>query len=151
MKISRIIHKLLSKEEQYVYDLDLVESVFIEPLRDSGIQVSSGNLQEFVDEIFGNITQVRDINKRLLESLYVRQREQAPVVKEIGDIFLIAATNDFREVYPPYIGHQLIAERLLREEIERNSALRMFIEVRTDIITLGLRLTTRVRIVLEDK
>jgi hypothetical protein len=112
-----------------------VESVFIEPLRNSGIQVSSGNLQEFVDEIFGNITQVRDINKRLLESLYVRQREQAPVVKEIGDIFLIAATNDFREVYPPYIGHQPIAERLLREELERNSAFRMFIEVRIDIIT----------------
>ncbi|KXN90684.1 Rho1 guanine nucleotide exchange factor 1 [Leucoagaricus sp. SymC.cos] len=123
-----IIHKLLSKEEQYVHDLDLVESVFIEPLRNSGISVNSGNLQEFIDEIFGNLTQVRDMNKRLLEILYVRQREQAPVVGEIGDIFLDAATTDFKEVYPVYIGHYPIAEKQLREELEKNPEFRLFVE-----------------------
>lgn len=138
----------MSKEEQYVHDLDLVESVFIEPLRNSGIQASSGSLQEFMDEIFGNIMQIRDINKRLLESLYVRQREQAPVVKEIGDIFLAAAIHDFREAYPLYIGHQPIAERLMREELETNSAFRIFIEVRVSIAIWRLLLITLARSVL---
>lgn len=147
----RIIHKLLSKEEQYVHDLNVVESVYIEPLRNSGLDVSSGNLQEFVDEVFGNITQVRDINKRLLEALYVRQREQAPVVGGIGDIFLDAATTDFKEVYPTYIGHYPIAERLLREELERNPDFRMFIEVRVYVSTPGLTFTTRTRLAPEGR
>ncbi len=125
----RIIHKLLSKEEQYVHDLDVVESVFVEPLRKSGLSVSTGDLHEFIDEIFGNIVQIRDTNKRLLESLYVRQREQAPVVGGIGDIFLGAATTEFKEVYPTYIGHHPISEKLLREELEKNPEFRVFIEV----------------------
>ncbi|KAF5362265.1 hypothetical protein D9756_002201 [Leucocoprinus leucothites] len=134
-----IIHKLLSKEEQYVHDLDLVESVFIDPLRHSGLSVSSGSLNEFIHEIFGNLIQVRDINKRLLEILYVRQREQAPIVGGIGDIFLDAATTDFKEVYPIYIGHYPIAEKQLREELERNPEFRLFVEncSRRQITRLG--------------
>lgn len=147
----RIIHKLLSKEEQYVHDLDVVESVFIEPLRGSGLSVSSGDLHEFIDEVFGNITQVRDVNKRLLEILYVRQREQAPVVVEIGDIFLDAATTDFKDVYPTYIGHHPIAERLLREELEGNSAFRLFIEVSMCIMILAIIPILRSRIAPEDR
>lgn len=107
-----------------------MESVFIDPLRHSELSVTSGNLQDFLDEIFGNLIQVRDINKRLLEILYVRQREEAPVVSGIGDIFLSAATTDFKDVYPAYIGHYPIAEKLLREELERNPDFRLFVEVR---------------------
>jgi hypothetical protein len=128
----------LSKEEQYVHDLDLVESVFIDPLRHSGIAMSSGNLQEFIDEIFGNLIQVRDVNKRLLEVLYVRQREEAPVVGRIGDIFLVAATSDFKDVYPTYIGHYPIAEKLLREELEKNPEFRLFVEVNVYDMQLAL-------------
>ncbi|KAF9454366.1 Dbl homology domain-containing protein [Macrolepiota fuliginosa MF-IS2] len=139
MNRQTIIRKLLSKEGQYVHDLDLVESVFIEPLHNSGISVSSGDLDEFIDEVFGNLIRVRDTNKRLLEILYIRQREQAPVVRGIGDIFLDAATTDFREVYPTYIGHHPSAERLLRDELEKNPELRLFIEncSRRQITRLG--------------
>ncbi|KAF9444873.1 Dbl homology domain-containing protein [Macrolepiota fuliginosa MF-IS2] len=123
-----IIRKLLSKEGQYVHDLDLVESIFIEPLHNSGLSVSSGDLHAFIDEIFGNLIRVRDTNKRLLETLYIRQREQAPVITGIGDIFLDAAMTDFKEVYTAYIGHRPTAERLLREELEKNLEFRLFIE-----------------------
>jgi hypothetical protein len=118
-----------------VHDLDLVESIFIDPLRDSGITVSSGNLHEFIDEIFGNLIQVRDANKRLLELLYVRQREQGPVIGHISDILLAPATTDFKDVYPTYIGHYPIAEKFLREELERNPEFRLFVEVSEVIST----------------
>jgi len=127
--IPRIIHRLLSKEEQYVHDLDSVEIIFIDPLCHSGLSVASGNLHDFLDEIFSNLLQVRDANKQLLEILRVRQREQAPVVRGIGDIFLDAVTTDFKEVYPIYLGHHSFAEKQLREELERNPELRLFVEV----------------------
>lgn len=60
--------------------------------------------------------------------MYVRQREQAPVIQRIGDIFLDAAT-DFRDPYPIYIGHYPLAEKRLREEMETNPEFRLFIEV----------------------
>jgi len=131
--ILRIIHKLLSKEEQYVHDLDLVEVIFINPLRHSGLSVTSGNLHDFLDEIFGNLLQIRDVNKRLLEILRIRQREQAPVVRGIGDIFLDAVTTDFKEAYPTYIGYHSIAEKQVREELEKNPEFRLFVEVCTCI------------------
>jgi len=127
--ILRIIHTLLSKEEQYVDDLDSVEIIFIDPLCHSGLSVASGNLHDFLDKIFRNLLQVRDANKRLLEILRVRQREQAPVIRGIGDIFLDAVTTDFKEVYPIYLGHHSFAEKQLREELEKNPEFRLFVEV----------------------
>ncbi|KAF9441660.1 Dbl homology domain-containing protein [Macrolepiota fuliginosa MF-IS2] len=139
MNRQTIIRKLLSNEGQYVHDLDLVKSTVIEPLHNSGLSVSSGDLHAFIDEIFGNLIRVRDTNKRLLEILYIRQREQAPVVRGIGDIFLDAATTDFKEVYPTYIGHHPSAEGLLQDEMEKNIELRLFIEScsRMQITRLG--------------
>ena len=69
--------------------------------------------------------------------MYVRQREQAPVVKGIGDIFLDAAT-EFRVAYPTYMGNLPVAEKKLKDEMEHNAELRRFLEVRA---TLSRRLT----------
>jgi len=150
--IFRIIHKLLSKEEQYVDDLDSIEIIFIDPLRHSGLSVASGNLHDFLHEIFGNLLRVRDANKRLLEILRVRQREQAPVVRGIGDVFLDAVTTDFKEVYPNYLGHYLFAEKQLREELEKNPEFRLFVEVCICIVEVVFALlVSRYRTAREDK
>lgn len=126
---NRIIHKLLSKEEQYVRDLDLVESVFIKPLRKASPPViPHSQLEDFIDEVFGNILDLRECNRRLLEVMAVRQREQAPIIQRIGDIFLDAAT-EFRLAYPIYVGHHPIAEKRVRDELESNPSFRLFIEV----------------------
>ncbi|KAI0272596.1 Dbl-like domain-containing protein [Gloeopeniophorella convolvens] len=58
-----IIHKLITKEVQYLKDLDVIE------------------------------TDVRRANRQLLEVLNVRQREQALVIQRVGDIFLEIATE----------------------------------------------------------
>jgi hypothetical protein len=124
-----IIHKLITKEVQYLQDLDLVESVFIKPLRDANPPVIAPHLlDDFIDELFGNILDLRECNRRLLEVLYVRQREESPVILRIGDIFLNAAT-EFRFAYPTYIGHYPISEKKLKDETEANPEFRLFLEV----------------------
>ena len=124
-----IIHKLITKEVQYLQDLDLVESVFIKPLRAANPAVIPSHLlDDFIDELFGNILDLRECNRRLLEVLYVRQREESPVILRIGDIFLNAAT-EFRYAYPTYIGHYPISEKKLKDETEANPEFRLFLEV----------------------
>ena len=125
----RIIHTLITSEEQYIKDLDIVETIFIKPLqRANPAIISPLDLEEFIDEVFHNILDLRECNKRLLEVLYVRQREQGPVIGRIGDVFLDAAT-EFRIAYPTYVGHHPRAEKRVKEELERNSEFRLFIEV----------------------
>jgi len=74
-----------------------------------------------------------------LEAMYVRQREQAPVIQRIGDVFLEAAT-EFRLAYPIYIGHLPLAEKRLKDEIESNAEFRLFLEVRLSYVVAGLHL-----------
>ena len=62
--------------------------------------------------------------------MYVRQREQGEIISRIGDIFLNAAT-EFRLAYPTYIGQMPGAEKRLKEEMEINGGLRVFLEVCT--------------------
>ncbi|KAJ7272700.1 CNH domain-containing protein [Mycena haematopus] len=123
-----IIHKLISKESQYVQDLDTVETVFLKPLRAANPPVIPlERLEDFIDDVFGNILDLRECNRRLLEVMYVRQREQAPVIQRIGDVFLSAAT-EFRLAYPIYIGHHPLAEKHLKEEMDTNPEFRLFLE-----------------------
>ncbi|KAF5362320.1 hypothetical protein D9756_002193 [Leucocoprinus leucothites] len=126
-----IIHQLINKEEQYIQDLDTVETVFIKQLRAAKPPVlPEHQLEEFIDDVFGNILDLRECNRRLLEVLYVRQREQGPIIQRIGDIFLNAAV-EFRLAYPTYIGHHMAAEKRLNEEKEKNGNFRFFLEERT--------------------
>ena len=106
-----------------------MESVFIKPLRAANPPVIASQLMDdFIDELFGNILDLRECNRRLLEVLNVRQREESPVILRIGDIFLNAAT-EFRFAYPTYIGHYPISEKKLKDETEANPEFRLFLEV----------------------
>ena len=125
----RIIHKLITKEEQYVQDLDIIEDVFVRPLRSANVMPY---VEEFIEEVFSNIVDLRDCNRRLLEIMYVRQREEAPIIKTIGDIFLDVAT-EFKKHYPFYVGRHYLADKRLKEELEANADFRLFIEVRTPL------------------
>ncbi|TCD61525.1 hypothetical protein EIP91_008286 [Steccherinum ochraceum] len=123
-----IIHKVISKEKQYLRDLDTVESLFIRPLRSANPPIiRSSELEDFIEDVFGNILDLRECNRRLLEVMYVRQREQAPVIHGIGDIFLDAAT-EFRLAYPIYVGHLPVAEKRVKDELDHNAEFRRFLE-----------------------
>ncbi|KAG1747883.1 CNH domain-containing protein [Suillus paluster] len=123
-----IIYKTITQEEQYVQDLDTVEALFIRPLLKAHPPVMPLNkLDEFIEEVFGNILDLRECNRRLVEAMYVRQREQAPIIQRIGDVFLEAA-REFRFAYPTYVGHLPLAEKRFKDEIESNADLRLFLE-----------------------
>ncbi|KAJ3809165.1 CNH domain-containing protein [Lentinula aff. lateritia] len=117
-----IIHKLISKEEQFLADLDTIEAVFIRPLREINPPIIKSPLFSFIDVVFNNILDLRETNRRLLEILY------SPIIQRIGDIFLEAATELFRVAYPTYIGGWPQAERRLREEYESNGEWRTWVE-----------------------
>lgn len=85
-------------------------------------------MHEFVDEVFGNILDLRKRAKWILEALSVRQREQGEVISRVGDVFLEAAT-EFRFAYPTYIGNLPMGEKAMKDEIENNSEFRLFLEV----------------------
>ncbi|KAH8833385.1 CNH domain-containing protein [Flagelloscypha sp. PMI_526] len=125
-----IIHKIISKEEAYIEDLNTVEKTFINPLLQSQGVIPPDKLHDFIDVVFSNILDLRECNKRLLENLYVRQREQSPVIQRIGDIFLEAAT-EFRFAYPNYMGSHQAAERRLKEEMDNNVDFRMWLEAQS--------------------
>ncbi|TFK71669.1 hypothetical protein BDN72DRAFT_957951 [Pluteus cervinus] len=124
-----IIHKLITKEEQYLQDIDIIETIFLKPLRNANPAIISplNKLEEFIDEVFGNILDLRECNRHLLEVLYVRQREQAPVIQRIGDVFLDAAV-EFRLAYPFYIAQHPAAEKRMKDEMDSNPAFRLFLE-----------------------
>lgn len=108
--------------------------MFIKPLRAAKPSVLP-EVEDFIEEVFGNILDLRECNRRLLEVLYVRQREQGPIIQRIGDVFLNAAV-EFRLAYPTYIGHHMTAEKRLKEEQENNGAFKFFLEVHFDKATL---------------
>ena len=92
----------------------------------------TSQLDEFIEEVFGNILDLRECNKRLVEAMYVRQREQSPIIQKIGDVFVQAARS-FRYAYPAYVARLPLAEKRFKEEIEANANLRLFLEVCGDI------------------
>lgn len=81
-----------------------------------------------MDEVFGNILNLRECHHHLLGPMYVRQREQGGIISKIGDIFLNAVIG-FQSAYPTYIGQLVTAERRLKEELEHNREFREFLEV----------------------
>ncbi|CCM02646.1 uncharacterized protein FIBRA_04750 [Fibroporia radiculosa] len=127
-KRQTIIYNVIAKEKQYLRDLDIVESLFIKPLRRANPPViRQSDLETFIDEVFANILDLRECNRRLLEMLNVRQREQAPIIQGVGDIFLEAAT-EFRLSYPLYVGQLPLAEKRVKDESDRNAEFRRFLE-----------------------
>ena len=91
--------------------------------------IRPSEIDDFIDDVFGNILDLRECNRRLLETMYVRQREQSPIIHGIGDIFLDAAT-EFRLAYPNYVGHFPLAEKRMKDELEHNAEFCLFLEVR---------------------
>jgi hypothetical protein len=105
------------------------EQIFIRPLRNAQPPViRPSDLHDFIDEVFGNILDLRECARRFLEVLCVRQREQGEVISRVGDVFLEAAT-EFRLAYPTYIGNLPMGEKAMKDEIENNAEFRLFLEV----------------------
>jgi hypothetical protein len=104
--------------------------LFISPLRIANPPIvrSLKALEELINDIFGNILELRESSSRLLEFFSIRQREGGPLITTIGDGFLTAAA-EFHNTYPAYIGHLPHAEERLRDEFANNAEFRFFVDV----------------------
>jgi len=130
------IRNVISREQQYIKGLDLVEEVFIRPLRNADPPIIRDGVDEFIEEVFGNILDLRKCNRHLLDTMLVRQREQGDIISSIGDIFLDAAT-EFRLPYLTYIVQMPEAEKRLKDEMEKNGKFAAFLE--NNVHRMGLQ------------
>ncbi|KAF9785479.1 CNH domain-containing protein [Thelephora terrestris] len=123
VKRQTIICEFIAQEQQYIKNLDFVEEVYIRRLRNADPPVIRGGVHEFINEVFGNILDLRECNRHFLEMINSRQREQGVIALRIGDIFLNAET-EFRPAYTTYVCQLAVAEKRSQEEMENNGDFR---------------------------
>lgn len=85
-------------------------------------------LQQFIQDVFLNMDEVVEKCDQFLEALKVRQREEHPLVRNIGDVILSHAL-DWHPVYLKYNVSVPMAEQRVKEEISRNPAFAAFVSV----------------------
>jgi hypothetical protein len=122
-----IIRKALEDEIQYEADLTAMDKLFIEGLRHANVIRPARRLEDFIVEVFSNVLDLREACRRLIDNFSIRQREQAPFISTVGDIFLGAAT-DFCLLYPDYTGNLPMAESVLKKELDENPEFRLYAE-----------------------
>ena len=137
-----VIFEIVTGEQAYKTDLDMLENAFHEPLMTADPPVVyPTRLVDFSNQVFANLDELRSHSARLIAAFQVRQREQNPVVTAIGDIILDAAL-EWGQAYMDYADAQVMGEYLVNEEKNQNSAFSTFLAVRTwSCSTLPISLT----------
>lgn len=95
IKRQNAILELIQKDEEFLHDLELLDDLFLAnllPPPGSGDPIMDApELDSFVLEVFSNHTELTSHVRVLVERLHVRQREEGPIVKHVGDLYLHAA------------------------------------------------------------
>ncbi|KAG9293935.1 hypothetical protein G9A89_019273 [Geosiphon pyriformis] len=126
-KRQEIIFETIYTEEDYNKDLDLLEELYVEGLRKANPPIiPPSRLEQFIQDVFYNVFQIRAHNRLMLELLRERQKE-GPVVEKIGDIFLESSLN-FGKDYILYNGHFPLADNFIKSEKMRNPQFKSFLE-----------------------
>lgn len=73
-------------------------------------------------KVVSNVLEVRDHNRVLLQNLLIRQQDQHPLVKGIGDILLSSAL-EWGDDYIRYTNDHVFGEFEVNEEKRQNPAL----------------------------
>ncbi|KAL6307423.1 hypothetical protein BKA93DRAFT_815806 [Sparassis latifolia] len=143
------LFEIIKSERDYVKDLNLLKEVFIEPLGYTPT-ISKSRSKDFVKGVFSNLDQILAHHTRMLDALFVRQREQHPLIQSLADIILDACVH-FQEEYKEYIEHYPLAEARHRDEMRRNQRYNDYIQQcsldprtrKRDLITFITRPVTR--------
>lgn len=123
-----VIQQAVESEIQYIEALDTVESIYIEPLKMIKPQIiPNERLEPFLQATFDGLLVLRENNRRLVERLKVRQREQSGLLEGVGDIFLNAFI-DWEDYYPDYVGNLPTIESMIREEQSLNENFKLFLQ-----------------------
>ncbi|KAI8592041.1 hypothetical protein BDZ88DRAFT_392856 [Geranomyces variabilis] len=123
-KRQEVIFETIQTEREFVADLEIIERIFVEPLRKSDI-ISADRMETFIEDVFYNIHELYTINSRLLTKLLARQKE-GNIVDKIGDIF-VSVVDEF-EAYVRYGGQQVLAKYALDQERASNPEFARFLQ-----------------------
>lgn len=98
IKRQNAILELIQKEEEFLNDLELLDTFFLagllSPRSELGMNaplLGEHDSDSFVREVFSNHRELTGHIHSLVERLHVRQREDGHVIQHIGDIYLNAA------------------------------------------------------------
>ncbi|KAG0309254.1 RHO1 GDP-GTP exchange protein 2 [Dissophora globulifera] len=133
------IFEVINTEHNYVRDLELMEEIFINPLR-MGEIVDPERVESLIESIFLNYREILDLNKQLLSNMRTRQEEQ-PLVETIGDV-LLSHVVGFEDAYTRYIPRIALSEYVCNREEARNPKFAQFLKDCTrhpEARRLGLR------------
>ncbi|CAO3670061.1 unnamed protein product [Umbelopsis ramanniana] len=119
------IFELIYTEKDFVQDLEYLEDFWINPLLASDI-CESPYREQFVEEVFWNITDVHHVNSALLADLEKRQAEN-PIVDRIGDI-LLSHVDKF-EPFVQYGAHQVFGKFAFESERSKNAGFAAFVNM----------------------
>lgn len=132
------------------------------------LAVPQQRVKGFIQEVFFNLDKILAHHKRMLGSLFERQRDQHPLIQSLSDIILdskrVTHTPPYVEVlsiypdsllfqddYEDYIKHYPLAEARHRSELRRNSRYQYLLQQcslapsvrKRDLITFLSRPVTR--------
>ncbi len=107
-------------------------------------------MSAFINEVFGNLSEIVAYHQRLLAALFSRQREQHPLIQSVADIFLDSKSlldidflpgaqsslatlkSDFRSTYEVYIKRYPLAESYHRKQLKLNHTYEKFVQSVSD-------------------
>lgn len=122
------IWELIDGEMDYVADLEAMETVFINPLREAEQPIiDRSRLDIFIHDVFHNYRNLLDVHRQLARDLQELQVQQHPQLGVIAEPILNAALN-WHEAYMEYVPNEPIALAKVDEEKANNPAFRHFIE-----------------------
>lgn len=131
MLIIRQIWELIQGEMEYVADLETMESLFVDGLRQADVPIiDRSRLEIFLDDAFHNYRSLLEVHSDLLEKLHDRQTKQHPHFGTVSDLLLDAALN-WQDAYMEYVTHYPISKAKVQEEQQRNPRFATFLEVST--------------------
>ncbi|ORY04421.1 hypothetical protein K493DRAFT_333927, partial [Basidiobolus meristosporus CBS 931.73] len=118
------IFEIIYTEEEYLRDLKLYDTLFIEPLRASRV-FGSDKAENFIQDVFVNYRELQQIHEEIIAILKERQSLNA-IIEMIGDIIV-----QFVERFEPYVHFStgsVNSGRVLKNERAQSSALDGFLE-----------------------
>ena len=120
---------MIQGEMEYVADLETMEALFVDGLRQADVPVMErSRIEIFLDDAFHNYRSLLEVHSELLEKLHDRQAKQHPQFGTISDLLLDAALN-WQDAYMEYVTHYPIAKAKVQEEQQKNPRFAAFLEV----------------------
>ncbi|CAO1618348.1 unnamed protein product [Sympodiomycopsis kandeliae] len=123
----------IQKEEDFLADLKLLETLFIRGLERPDADgnpppIPAGpERDDFIREVFGNHRELVRHVSTFVERLQIRQREESPVIQSIGDVFLDSALA-WNDAFITYVSNYPLAKSRIQREQSTNPRFRAFVE-----------------------